>query len=167
MSDADGLAVSGAFGDALTVVEVLRARGQTLATSESLTGGLVGAAITSVPGASNVYLGGAIVYATRLKAELSGASPATLAGGGVISHDTACELAVGIRERTGANWGLATTGAAGPDPQEGHAPGEVWIGVSGGGRTSAERYQFVGDRAAVREQSVRAALALLIRTIGH
>jgi len=146
--------------EAATLVEALRVRGITLATSESLTGGLLGAVITSVPGASAVYVGGAIVYATRMKAVLSGASPQTLATEGAVSRATACELAAGIVERTGADWGVATTGVAGPDLQEGHPAGTVWIGVSGPDGTSAEQRFFPGGRAVVREQTVLAAMAL-------
>ena len=166
MNDPEGLVSAATLAASAALVEALRTAGLTVATSESLTGGLVGAVITSVPGASAVYLGGAVVYATPMKVTLSGASPETLATEGVISQATAHELAAGIRERTGADWAVATTGAAGPDPQEGHAPGEVWIGLAGPDGVRAQFHRFAGDRAAVREQAVSAAIAFLAEAIG-
>ena len=155
----------GAAAGPIALVALLAERGLTLATSESLTGGLVGAAITSVPGASAVYLGGAVVYATPLKAVLGGVDPATLAEHGAVSPQTAAELASGIRRRTGADWAVATTGVAGPDPQEGHAPGEVWIGVAGPDGAVAQRRTFAGDRGEIREQAVVDALEIVLRSV--
>lgn len=143
------------------LVARLRRLGLTLATSESLTGGLVGAALTSVPGASSVYRGGVVAYATAIKAELSGVPSAILEADGAVSQRTAIAMAAGIRRLAGADWAVATTGVAGPDRQEGHPPGTVWLGVAGPGVSLARRYRFDGDRAAVREQAVGAALALL------
>ena len=155
------------MSDAEAVVAELTRRGQTLATSESLTGGLIGATITSVPGASAAYVGGVIVYATRLKPVLSGVSEHTLAAYSVISPQTATEMALGVRRRTGADWALATTGVAGPDPQEGHGPGEVWIGLAApDGSADAHGFHFTGGRHEVRDQTVAAALALLAAALG-
>ena len=103
----------------------------TLATSESLTGGLIGAALTSVPGASQAYLGGVIAYATALKAVLSGVAAAVLDRHGAVSAETVTAMAQGVRRITGADWGLAVSGVAGPSPQEGQPPGTVWIAVAG------------------------------------
>lgn len=150
------------MSDAAAVVAALTRRGQTVATSESLTGGLVGAAITSVPGASAVYVGGVVAYATRLKTALLGVPEDVIDAYSVISPQTATRMAAGVRELTGADWGIATTGVAGPDPQDGHAPGEVWIGLAGpGGETTAQGFRFDGGRDDVRAQTVAAALALL------
>jgi nicotinamide-nucleotide amidase len=144
------------------VVAALVARGQHLATAESLTGGLLGAAITAVPGASAAYLGGVVAYATLMKHRLAGVDAALLAVHGPVSEQTAIALADGVRAATGADWALATTGVAGPDPQDGHAPGEVWVGVAGpAGPATAVRYDFTGDRGAVRRATVLAALELL------
>ena len=129
----------------------LAVRGQTLATAESLTGGLVGAAITSVPGASAVYLGGVISYATPMKTVLAGVSPDVLAAHGPVAGATAIAMAAGVRERTGADWALATTGVAGPDPQDGHAPGLA----------SSRHLHLSGGRDAIRAAAVAAALELL------
>ncbi len=148
---------------AVSVVAALRERGETLATSESLTGGLLGASLTSVPGASEVYLGGAIAYATPMKTVLSGVDPALVERHGVISGEVAAALAAGIRDVTGADWALGVSGVAGPSAQEGHAPGEVWIGLAGPGiEAGGVRADFSGDRTQVRAQTVAAALARLL-----
>lgn len=142
-------------------------RRQTLGTAESLTGGLLGAAITAVPGASAAYRGGVVPYATELKHALAGVPEAVLDAHGPVSEATALALAAGVRDVTGADWGLATTGVAGPEPQDGHLPGEVWVGLAGPqGEPRAVRYRFTGDRRAVREATVDAALLLLATAVG-
>jgi nicotinamide-nucleotide amidase len=147
---------------AADVVAVLTARGQLLATAESLTGGLLGAAITAVPGASAAYVGGVVVYATSMKHRLAGVDDDLLTMQGPVSERTAMALAEGIREATDADWAVATTGVAGPTSQDGHEPGEVWVGIVGPGVAAhAVRYDFSGERAAVRAATVQAALALL------
>lgn len=146
-------------------------RSLTLATAESLTGGRLGATITGVPGASVFYLGGVVSYATAMKTRLLGVPEQLIADHTVISGEVAEAMAAGIRERTGADWAAATTGVAGPDPQDGHAPGEVWVCVVGpaagsvAGYTRVARYQFSGDRAAVREQTVAAAVEMLLQGV--
>jgi nicotinamide-nucleotide amidase len=156
---------------AASVVAALRDRSQTLATVESLTGGLVGATITDVPGASAVFRGGLITYATELKAELAGVSAATLAEDGPVAASTADQLARGTAMVCGADWGLATTGVAGPEPQDGHPVGQVFVAVAGpvpGGLPTAERpvdvreLSLSGDRSGIREQTTRAVLQLLL-----
>ncbi len=146
---------------AARVVGLLRQRDLTLATAESLTGGLVGAALTAVPGASAVYRGGVISYATDLKARLLGVPEDVLRRDGAVSRGTAVAMAGGVREATGADWGIATTGVAGPDPQEGHPPGTVWVAVVGPDCATARLCGFSGDRGAVRAKTVEAVLELL------
>jgi nicotinamide-nucleotide amidase len=144
------------------VVAALTARGQLLATAESLTGGLLGAAITAVPGASAAYVGGVVAYATPMKHRLAGVDAELLATQGPVSERTAMALAAGVRDATGADWAVATTGVAGPTSQDGHEPGEVWVGIVGPGVAAmAVRHDFAGDRAEVRAATVQAALALL------
>lgn len=152
------------------VVATLRTRGLDLATSESLTGGLLGGAITGVPGASEVYLGGVVAYATAMKESLSGVPREVLDRHGAVSEQTVTEMALGIQALTGADWTIAVSGVAGPTSQEGHPPGEVWVGIAGpsvGGQQLLEgwRFQFEGDRARVREQTVAAALGLLLTVL--
>ncbi|MCW5953443.1 MAG: CinA family protein [Propionibacteriaceae bacterium] len=147
---------------AAQVIARLAAERLTLATSESLTGGLIGAALTSVPGASQVYLGGVIGYATTMKARLSGADWDVLDSHGAVSVEAVTAMAKGVRQSTGADWTVAVTGVAGPTEQEGHPPGTVWIAAAGARICRARRFSFAGDRAEVREQTVAAALELLL-----
>ncbi|HYI54220.1 MAG TPA: CinA family protein [Microlunatus sp.] len=179
----DSAADTSAAAPAGAVVAALRERSQTLATAESLTGGLVGATLTAVPGASAVYRGGLIVYATELKAELARVSPQTLAADGPVAASTAAQLARGAADVCGADWGLATTGVAGPDPQDGHPVGQVYVAVAGPpsdevpeGSTEGDQVgvqvqelSLVGDRWAIRDQTTRAVLQLLLDRLqaGH
>lgn len=143
------------------VVRVLRARGQTLAVAESLTGGLLAATLVEVPGVSAVFRGGFVVYATDLKHELAGVPVELLAERGPVDPDVARALAAGARERCGADWGLATTGVAGPDPQDGKAVGTVFVAVAGPGDSAVRELHVNGDRATVRATTVANALELL------
>lgn len=140
------------------VVEAFAARGLTLAVAESLTGGLVVADLVSVPGASAVVRGGVVAYATELKHDLLGVDAALLAAGGPIQAAVAEQMARGVRERLGADVGLATTGVAGPDPQDGHPPGEVWIAAASSTGVRSLRLERGGDRAAIRRETVDAVL---------
>jgi len=98
------------------VVSELVSRGQTLAVAESLTGGLLAATLVEVPGVSKVFRGGLVVYATDLKATLAGVDQTLLAERGPVDPDVARELAAGAARVCGADWGLSTTGVAGPEP---------------------------------------------------
>ena len=152
---------------AVQVVSLLATTGQTLATAESLTGGLIGATITAVPGASKAYLGGLITYATELKAGLAAVSADVLAQFGPVSPQTAEAMAAGVQQVTGADWAIAVTGVAGPDPQDGHQPGEVWLGLSGpAGVRSVSRMDLTGSRDQIRSATVSAALAELVKALG-
>ncbi len=147
---------------AAEVIAALAASGQSLATAESLTGGMIGAALTAVPGASAVYLGGVVAYATPQKTRLAGVPSEVLDAHGPVSAQAAVAMANGVRIETGADWAIAATGVAGPDPQDGHQPGEVWLGLAEpGGVVRATRHHFAGDRAAVRTATTTAALELL------
>jgi len=144
------------------VVALLRGRAETLAVAESLTGGLLSATIVDVPGASNAFRGGLVVYATELKATLAGVPPELLAAHGPVHPDVAAALAAGTRRRCGADWGLGTTGVAGPDPQGGVPVGTVYVGLAGPGDLArVRRLDLAGDRAAIRRDTVAAALDLL------
>lgn len=148
------------------LVARLRQLGQTVATAESLTAGMVAAELTSVPGSSAVLRGGLIVYATELKAKLAGVDPALLAEHGAVHHDVAVQLAEGARERCEATWGLGLTGVAGPDPQDGVAPGTVYVAVAGPPGVQVRRLSLAGDRGQVRSGSVTAVLDLLRVCLG-
>ena len=153
---------AGTEGTAAEVVSLLRERGELLATAESLTGGLLSGAVTSVPGSSAAYVGGLVTHATELKVRLLGVPAQLVAEHGVVSAACARAMAAGAAEVTGAGWGLATTGVAGPDTQEGHPAGTVFVGLHGPGeRAEVRRLDLCGDRAEIRAGTVAAALALL------
>ena len=146
---------------ATELVRLLTVRGETLAVAESLTGGLVAAEITGVPGASRVFRGSITAYATELKHELLGVDATLLAQRGAVDPQVAAQMAAGARKALRADWGIATTGVAGPDPQDGVAPGTVHIGLSGPGVSTVRTITVSGDRKAVRFTSVEKALVLL------
>ncbi len=151
---------------AVELVALLRAKGETVATAESLTAGLLAATIAGVPGASAVLRGGLIVYATDLKQSLAKVSEHTLAMDGPVAASTAEQLAVGARTVCGADRGVGLTGVAGPDPQDGHPVGTVYLGLSGPGGTEVMRLKLAGDRWTIRMAAVRAAVTELVRGLG-
>jgi nicotinamide-nucleotide amidase len=148
------------------LVASLAARGETLAVAESLTGGLLAATVVDVPGASRVFRGGLVVYATDLKASLAGVPAELLVRRGPVDPEVARLLAVGARERCAADWGLATTGVAGPDPQDGVAVGTVYLGLAGPAGVTARRLTLAGDRPTIRRAAVGEALGLLRAALG-
>lgn len=147
------------------LVAALLERRATLATAESLTGGLVGAELTGVPGVSAVYRGGLVVYATDLKASLCGVPAELLDRSGPVHPDTAAAMASGVRERLTATYGLATTGVAGPDPQDGHPAGEVYVAAAGPDDVRVRPLRLTGDRAAIRASTVAAVLELTLELV--
>ncbi|NBM17420.1 nicotinamide-nucleotide amidohydrolase family protein [Streptomyces sp. GC420] len=147
---------------AARVLGLLTERGQTLAVAESLTGGLVAAELTSVPGASKAFRGSVTAYATPLKERLLGVDGGLLAARGAVDAEVARQMAAGVRTALGADWGLATTGVAGPDPQDGQPVGTVFVAAAGpSGSGNVVPLRLNGDRAEIRMESVRRVLALL------
>jgi len=146
---------------AAAAVQLLVERGETLATAESLTGGLVAATIVEIPGVSAVFRGGLVVYATALKHALAGVPEDLLKERGPVDPDVALALAAGARERCLADWGVATTGVAGPDPQDGKPVGLVYIAVAGPAGATVRELRLAGSRARIRGASVTAVLELL------
>jgi nicotinamide-nucleotide amidase len=146
---------------AATVLRLLTERGHTLAVAESLTGGLVAAELASVPGASRGFRGSVTAYATDLKHTLLGVDARLLAARGAVDPQVAREMAEGVRERLGADWGAATTGVAGPEPQDGQPVGTVFVAVAGPGGSWVEPLRLAGDRGEIRSGSVIAVLELL------
>lgn len=152
-------------GAAGTVVRALARRGETVATVESLTGGLLASRLVDVPGASAVFRGGLVVYATDLKHTLAGVPEELLAARGPVDEAVARALADGGRARCGTHWAVATTGVAGPDPQDGVAPGTVFVAVTGAETAQVRPLALTGGRAAVRAAAVDEACAMLTRTL--
>ncbi|HEX5741816.1 MAG TPA: CinA family protein [Pilimelia sp.] len=143
---------------AFQVVEALRAAGATVAVAESLTGGLLANAFVEVPGSSTVFRGGIVAYATALKATLLGVPAELLAARGPVDADVAAAMAAGVRRRCGADWGLSTTGVAGPQPQGGAPVGRVHVAVVGPAGRWSRTLDLSGDRQAVRNGTVQAVL---------
>lgn len=147
---------------AAQVIAALRRSSQTVATAESVTGGLVCAALVDVPGASDVVRGGVVAYAADVKSSALGVEPELIARVGTVDAGVAEAMADGVRRALGATWGLATTGVAGPDPSEGKAVGTVHIAVAGPGATVSHRLQLAGQRAEIRSGTVLACLSHLL-----
>ncbi len=148
------------------LVEAAKARGVTLATAESCTGGLVAARITSVAGSSAVFLGGVVSYANAVKRDLLGVPQEVLEGEGApgaVSDACAGAMAAGARERLKADGAVSVTGIAGPDGGTPQKPvGLVHFGLATAAGVRTERHLFAGDREAVRRQTAEHALALLL-----
>lgn len=158
--DIDGLAE--------VVLEDLRQKGQTLATAESCTGGLISADLTEVPGSSDVFLGGVVSYSNDVKEGLLGVEHETLVAYGAVSEEVARAMAEGVRERVAADWGIAITGIAGPGGGTEEKPvGLVHWAVAGATGVEARHRVFLGNRAIIRGWSVNAALDLLRRCLSR
>lgn len=153
--------VAGAVGVAGDVLRMLAERDQTLAVAESLTGGMVAAEITAVPGASRSFLGSVTAYATELKHRVLGVDAELLAAEGAVNAQVAAEMAAGVRRVLGASWGIATTGVAGPEPQDGQPVGTVFIAVAGPAGRKTALLRLNGSRTEIRRESVRTVLELL------
>lgn len=160
--------------DSLAVTVVLAMEGRTVATAESITGGAIGATITSIPGSSKIYRGGVISYATDLKESLLGVSADVLKGGAV-QAEVALQMARGAATRLDADFGLAVTGVAGPAAQDGVSAGTVFVACVERNAEGEFIEQVVEDlhftpevadpvlvRAEIREETVAAALELLM-----
>lgn len=146
------------------LVKLLAKKHLTLACAESCTGGMLASRIVSVPGASEIFLGGVVSYANSAKTALLGVSPETLARFGAVSRETACEMARGARLRFGADAALSTTGIAGPGGGTSEKPvGTVWIGFSSEKGEEAAVFHLTGtDRTGVRTRAVEEALKIML-----
>ena len=138
-------------------------QGRTLATAESCTGGAIGAALTSVSGASTVYKGGIVSYTNEIKSRLLHVDETLLVSVGAVSAPVAQAMACGARQGLEADVAVSVTGLAGPGGDEfGNPVGTVFIGYSDSDRAVSREYHFTGDREAVRQQAVIAALELIL-----
>jgi PncC family amidohydrolase len=147
--------------------EVLNAlAGKTLATAESCTGGMIGAALTAVPGASRVYKGGVVSYWSEVKEKLLGVSGEDLENLGPVSMQVAGSMAQGARKLLKTDVAVSVTGLAGPDGDEfGRPVGTVFVGFDNGAKTVVRQYRFDGDRDSVRRQAAEAALKLILENV--
>ncbi|WP_342748156.1 CinA family protein [Glaciihabitans tibetensis] len=154
----------------MELVAELQSRHLTLAVAESLTGGLLAAAIVAVPGASTVFSGGVVAYNTALKRSILQVDAALLEHHGPVHPDVAAQMALGVREALAidgvrAGVGVATTGVAGPGPQDGHPAGTAYVAVALGENVQTLRLSLQGDRGAIRSAVVSESLELLRRML--
>lgn len=159
---AEGIAGEAARELAAEVIRVLTKDGRTVATAESLTGGLVAAALTDVPGSSSAFRGGVVAYAAELKAQFLGVDGDLLKRHGPVYAPVAAAMAEGVRDLLGATVGVATTGVAGPGPADGHPAGTVHVAVSLAGDTGVRTMALPGSRDEVRRLTVERVLGLLL-----
>jgi len=143
---------------------VLSASGKTLAVAESCTGGLLGGAVTSIPGSSLYFSGGVVAYGNSAKISLLGVPPDLIAARGAVSREVALAMAEGVLSLFRADLAIAVTGVAGPGGgSRGKPAGTVWVAVvAPGGVRCAHRFRFPGDREAVRRETVRVSLGAAI-----
>jgi nicotinamide-nucleotide amidase len=147
------------------LLAALSSLGQTVAAAESLTGGLLASQLIDPPGASAVVRGGVVAYATDAKASILGVDAALLADRGAVDPDVAQQMAEGVRRVLDADWGVATTGVAGPEPQDGMPVGRVYVAVAGPDGTHVQQHDLSGDRREIRDGAVGAALTLLMKIL--
>ena len=148
------------------LLDLCAAHGDTIAVAESCTGGLLGARLTEVPGASRVVLGGVIAYADSVKEQELLVSPEDLAQHGSVSEPVAVQMARGVRGMTGATIGVGITGVAGPDGGSDDKPvGTVWIAIDVRGEVTTNRSIYIGDRAEIRHRATQVAMDLIRRAL--
>jgi len=147
------------------ILALLVQRGETVATAESLTGGLLCGALVDVPGASTAVRGGIVAYATEAKVSLLGVDGGLVAVRGTIDAEVARQMASGARRRLEASWGVSTTGVAGPETAEGKPAGTVFVAVSGLSVVRVQALHLGGGRSDVRQATVDAGLSLLLATL--
>lgn len=146
---------------------VLQARGDTLATAESLTAGLISATLAGIPGASAALRGGVAAYATDAKVSVLGVDVTVIESFGVISQECAEAMAEAARSRFQATWAVAATGVAGPDRQENRPVGTVYVAVAGPLGVQARELHFAGSRQVIRNLSAEAALEALLEVLSR
>ena len=150
---------------AYEIIQILGQRHLTISVAESLTGGLVAASLTQIPGASAVFKGGIIAYRDETKEQVLKVDPALITKFTSISEPVAQSMATNIREIMNTDIGIATTGVAGPDKSEGFAPGIVFVAISIGDHNICQKLELVGDRTQIRDQSVNAIFKLTLSQV--
>ncbi len=146
------------------IISLLASGGQSLSTAESLTGGGLGAMITSVPGASKIYLGGVIAYNANVKENLLGVRRSDIEEFGVVSQEVAMAMAQGARKKFSSTWAIATTGVAGPGASAGIAPGTVWIAMCGP-VVSSTFLELDGERQSLQNATIASAISAFARIL--
>jgi nicotinamide-nucleotide amidase len=149
---------------AQSIIEILTSRGQTLAVAESLTGGGLGFALTQVPGASAVFLGGIISYTTEVKVRELGVGQSNIDQYKVVSEEVAIEMAEGAKNKFATTWAISTTGVAGPGDYQGVREGTVWIAIRGPINQSLT-LTLDGGRDGVRQGAISSAIGTFARIL--
>jgi nicotinamide-nucleotide amidase len=149
---------------AQSIIEILTSRGQTLAVAESLTGGGLGFALTQVPGASAVFLGGIISYTTEVKVRELGVGQSAIDKHKVVSEEVAIEMAEGAKNKFATTWAISTTGVAGPGDYQGVREGTVWIAIRGPINQSLT-LTLDGGRDGVRQGAISSAIGTFARIL--
>jgi len=150
------------------ILALLRARRESLSVAESLTGGLLGGALTQVPGSSDVFLGGVVAYNARIKSELLDIPAELIADRGVVNREVAVAMASAVVRITGSEWAIATTGVAGPGASEGVPAGTVWIAIAGPeapGLPFSQLLTLHGGRQEIRIATIARALEVFTRIL--
>jgi len=147
-----------------TIIESLRERGETVSVAESLTGGGLGQALTAIPGASEVFIGGIIAYTAEVKVNFLGVSQSTIDEFTVVSEEVAIAMAEGARAKLGTTWAISTTGIAGPGDYMGIREGTVWIAIAG---PISQTLQLTldGGRDGVRQGAISSAIGNFARIL--
>nr|WP_307442303.1 competence/damage-inducible protein A [Bacillus atrophaeus] len=156
------------YDDTSLVKELSKAckeKGMTLSSAESFTGGLFAEWLTDLSGASQLFAGGVVCYSNEMKQHTLGVKPDTLQQFGAISKECAGELASGIKRLTGSDIGISFTGVAGPEGQEGHAPGHVFIGIFADGKEEVHEFNFAGSRTGVRKRAAKYGCHLILKLL--
>jgi nicotinamide-nucleotide amidase len=150
---------------AKSIIEILKSRGETVSVAESLTGGGLGHALTQVPGASAVFIGGVVAYTSDVKVNVLGVKQSTIDQHTVVSEEVAIEMAQGAREKLGSTWAIATTGIAGPGDYMGIREGTVWIAICG---PICQTLHLTLDsgRDGVRQGAISSAMGTFARILG-
>jgi nicotinamide-nucleotide amidase len=149
---------------AKSIIEILKSRGETVSVAESLTGGGLGHALTQVPGASAVFIGGVVAYTSDVKVNVLGVKQSTIDQHTVVSEEVAIEMAQGAIEKLGSTWAIATTGIAGPGDYMGIREGTVWIAICG---PICQTLQLTLDsgRDGVRQGAISSAMGTFARIL--
>lgn len=149
---------------AYQVVEILKKRRKTLSVAESCTGGLISSSITDIPGASKVFVGATVVYATEMKRKILGI-PQEVFAHGVISSEMASAMAQAVKSLTGSDYSVAITGNLGPDTMEGKPKGLIYIAVATPSEAHVKELNLQGDRLSNKTEATREALKLLLEVL--
>lgn len=147
------------------IIKSMKKSGLTLSVAESITGGGLAAAITDVAGSSSIFLGGLVTYSDQSKIKFLDVPKRTLTKESPVSESVAILMAENVRKNFGSDYGVATTGVAGPGKAYGQSAGRAWIAIASKKKTISVELALSGDREAVRNATIQSALALLSRTL--